>query len=70
MACIVAPIKYYKDYTALINSSAGEFYVGIIPEYWREIYGSIGLNRRDFSFCNLKDFNQLCDVGVAIVGVL
>ena len=62
MACIVAPIKYYKDYTALINSSAGEFYVGIIPEYWREIYGSIGLNRRDFSFCNLKDFNQLCDV--------
>lgn len=59
MLHIVAPLRKYEGYENLIASPADEFYVGMIPPYWEEIYGSIGLNRRDFSFCNLHSFDEL-----------
>ena len=59
MSHIVAPLKKYERYDRLIDSVAAEFYVGMIPSYWRNVYGSIGLNRRDFSFCNLSDSDEL-----------
>jgi collagenase-like PrtC family protease len=59
---IVAPLRPCKDYNAIINSRADEFYIGIIPDYWKNIYGGIGLNRRDFSSPNLSTFEELKNV--------
>lgn len=56
---IVAPLKNDKDSDKIINSPANEFFAGIIPVYWQNIYGSIGINRRDSISCNFISFNTL-----------
>lgn len=57
---ILSPVDRADELPALADAGADEFYAGLVPPFWAEVYGPVvSCNRRSFGAANLASLDEL-----------